>query len=64
MDSQAWAITKKCTGATGGVILEAKSIGRRPVISTVLAIKPNREFPRTQLSGAHARMDCNVQTKR
>ena len=27
--------TKKCTGATGRVFIEAESFGRRPVISTV-----------------------------
>ena len=36
----------------------------RRVNASVLAIKPNREFPRAQRSGARARMDCNVQTKR
>jgi hypothetical protein len=32
-------ITKKCTGATGRVFLEAESLGRRPVISTVIRLK-------------------------
>jgi hypothetical protein len=34
------------------------------VMTSVLAIKPKREFPRTQRRGARARMDCDVQTKR
>ena len=33
------------------------------VIASVLAIKPNRELPRAQRSGARARMDCDVQNK-
>ena len=33
-------------------------------MTIVMAIKPNRELPRAQRSGARARMGCNVQTKR
>ncbi len=40
--SNKWWRTKKCTGATGRVFLEAEYVGRRPVISTVrVTYEPN-----------------------
>jgi hypothetical protein len=44
-------------------ILNTKSFGGDSVTAAVLAIKPSREFPRAQRSGARARMGCNQQLK-